>query len=92
MRTSETAKDNHGLPPHRLTAVASSRPPIPQVDNYTRQKSPNSPLRKNNAGSRSPTRDVDMRDASYGLLTGVQQPRSSVSPVRSASNEYLRQL
>jgi len=32
-----------------------------------------------------------MRDAGYGLLTGPQQ-RVTISPVRTASNEYLSQL
>jgi len=61
------------------------------MDIYVRhQKSPNSPpsLRKKSYGSRSPTRDVDMRDAGHGLLT-VQQQRSSINPVRTASNEYI---
>ena len=73
----------------RVPGGMASRPPIPQHDNYVRQKSPKSPssLRKK-VGSRSPTRDVDMRDASHGLLTGHNQ-RVSVSPVRTASNEYL---
>ena len=59
-----------------------------------RKRSPNSPsLRKKSIGSRSPTRDVDLRDASHGLLTGGAQQHSYVaSPVRSASNEYIMQL
>ena len=72
----------------------AGRPPIPQVDNFMRQRSPNSPsLRKKSYGSRSPTRDVDMRDASAGLRTegGMQRARIA-SPVRNASNEYILQL
>lgn len=74
---------------NRRAPGMASRPPIPQHDNYVRQKSPKSPssLRKK-VGSRSPTRDVDMRDAGHGLLTGHKQ-RISISPVRTASNEYL---
>ena len=74
--------------------MVASRPPIPQTDNYmgSRQRSPRerespSSLRKK-VGSQSPIRDVDMRDASYGLITGAN-PRASVSPVRTASNEYI---
>ena len=71
----------------------ASRPPIPQVDNFMRQRSPNSPsLRKKSIGSRSPVRDIDMRDASAGLMTGGQQRSRVTSPVRSASNEYIAQL
>jgi hypothetical protein len=71
-----------------------TRPPIPRHDNYMRQKSPKSPssLRKK-VGSQSPNRDLDMRDASFGLLTGGTNVRvTGVSPVRTASNEYLSQL
>ena len=71
-----------------------TRPPIPRHDNYVRQKSPKSPssLRKK-VGSQSPNRDLDMRDASHGLLTGGNNTRvTGVSPVRTASNEYLSQL
>ena len=51
-------------------------------------------MRQKNYGSRSPTRDIDMRDASHGLLTGGKHQRDldHVSPVRSASNEYIMQL
>lgn len=56
---------------------------MPVQDNYLRQKSPNSPTLRHKLGSRSPTRDVDMRNASHGLLT------REVSPVRTASNEYI---
>ena len=60
------------------------------MDNYvaSRQKSPNSPgnLRRKAGGSRSPTRDIDMRDAASGLVTG-NSARATISPVRS--NEYL---
>lgn len=55
----------HHRPAARLMPV-SQRPPIPQMENYVkRQKSPNSPgtLRHKAYGSRSPTRDIDMRDA-----------------------------
>ena len=63
----------------RSKASVASRPPMPQVDNFMRQRSPNSPsLRKKSYGSRSPTRDVDMRDAAHGLLTGG----SNVQPLR----------
>ena len=68
----------------------AGRPPIPINDNYMRtsQKSPKSPLRQK-VVSRSPTRDIDMRDAGQGLITGGYR---NTSPVRTASNEYLEQL
>ena len=40
-------------------------------------------------GSRSPNRDIDYRDASHGLITG---PASTISPVRTATREYISQL
>ena len=88
MRSSGGAAASRQMPP------MASRPPIPQHDNYVRQKSPKSPLRqKTLGGSRSPTRDIDMRDASHGLLTASKNQREGhVSPVRSASNEYIMQL
>ena len=79
-------------------ASAAKRPPIPNVNNFMRQRSPGSPsLRKKSYGSKSPTRDVDMRDAGHGLITGgsnMPAPRLAQisSPVRSASNEYIAQL
>ena len=84
-----------GQPQSYSRSGVASRPPIPQVDNYvaSRQKSPKSPgsLRKK-VGSQSPNRDIDMRDASYGLMTGSNNVRQSISPVRTASNEYIEQL
>lgn len=82
-------------------SAGGSRPPIPQVDNFTagsrRQKSPHSPgsLRHKAGGSRSPTRDIDMRDAASGLITGrggasVAAPyRCQPTAHQGVSNEYL---
>mgnify|MGYP000754813636 CR=1 FL=1 len=67
---------------------------MPQTDtaSHSRKRSPESPLRqKSLSRSRSPKRDLALRDASHGLVTGPG-PRASISPVRTASGEYLSQL
>ena len=57
--------------------VVPSKSPRQHSNNHLRQK----------RSSQSPNRDIDMRDAGHGLMTG-----GIMSPVRTATTSYIAQL